>query len=366
MKILEKSNLEAWKEVKKLGPEGTMELLKNKGLTGRGGACFLTGLKWEFTGKAKEKERFVICNADEGEPGTFKDKLILENAPENVIEGVIIASYCVNAQQAYIYLRGEYYYLKAKLEKVIEKVLAGSKSKLNIDIIEGGGAYICGDETAIIASIENKRGYPHFKPPYPPQKGLFGKPTVINNVETLANVPLAIIKKDWTNDFRLFSVSGDVSKPGVYELKVGTKLKDIAKLAGARNPKAVYLGAAGGCIPYSPNFGVSAEHVCREDAMLGACSLIFVGKKRNMLDTAINIAQFFKHESCGKCTPCREGNVHVLKLLEKIKAGKAGKEDFELLEKLSRIIMDTALCGLGQSCTNHVLTALKFFKKDFK
>lgn len=366
MNILEKSNLEAWEEVKELGPEGTIEFLKKKGLTGRGGACFLTGLKWEFTRKAKEKERFVICNADEGEPGTFKDKLILENNPENVIEGIIIASYCVNAKQAYIYLRGEYYYLKAKLEKVIKKVLADAKSKLNIDVIEGGGAYICGDETAIIASIENKRGYPHFKPPYPPQKGLFGKPTVINNVETLANVPLAMINAHWDNDLRLFSVSGDVSKPGVYELMIGTKLKDIAKLAGAKNPKAVYLGAAGGCIPYMPNFGVNAEHVCREDAMLGACSLIFIGKKRNMLDLAINLAQFFKHESCGKCTPCREGNVHVLMLLEKIKAGKASKDDFELLEKLSRIIMDTALCGLGQSCTNHVLTALKFFKQDFR
>jgi NADH-quinone oxidoreductase subunit F len=366
MNILEKSNLEAWEEANELGPEGTIEFLKNRGLTGRGGACFLTGLKWELTRNSKDNERFVICNADEGEPGTFKDKLILEKAPENVIEGIMIASYCIDAKQAFIYLRGEYYYLKAKLEKVIKKVLANAKSKLNIDIIEGAGAYICGDETAIIASIENKRGYPHFKPPYPPQEGLFGKPTVINNVETLANVPLALTNAHWDNDLRLFSVSGDVSKPGVYELRIGTKLKDIAKLAGAKDPKAVYLGAAGGCIPYQPNFGVNAEHVCREDAMLGACSLIFVSKKRNMLDMAINLSEFFKHESCGKCTPCREGNIHVGILLEKIKSGKADKEDFELLETLSRIIMDTALCGLGQSCTNHVLTALKFFKKDFK
>jgi len=365
MRILQKVDLEAWKKVNELGAEEAIKLLKDKGLTGRGGACFLTGLKWEFARKAKENERFVICNADEGEPGTFKDKLILEKNPENVIEGIMIACYCIDAKQAYIYLRGEYYYLKEGLEFVIKKVLSDAGSDIRIDVIEGAGAYVCGDETAIIASIENRRGYPHFKPPYPPQEGLFGKPTVINNVETLANVPLAWVDDSWEDGLRLFSISGDVSKAGVYEINVGTKLGEIAKIAGAKDPKAVYFGAAGGCVPYRAGFSVNADHVCKEDAMLGSCSLIFVGKKRNMLDMAINIAQFFRHESCGKCTPCREGNVHVLKLLEKIKSG-GGKEDLELLEKLCVIIRDTALCGLGQSCTNHVLTALKYFKGDFK
>lgn len=366
MNILQKTNLEAWKKANELGAEGTIELLKKKGLTGRGGACFLTGLKWEVTRKIKEDEKFVICNADEGEPGTFKDKLILENNPENVVEGILIASYCIDAKQAYIYLRGEYHYLKERLEKTINEILKKAHSKLKIDIIEGVGAYICGDETAIIASIENKRGYPHFKPPYPPQKGLFGKPTVINNVETLANVPLAIVNDDWDDGLRLFSLSGDVSKPGVYETKIGTKLEWIAKIAGAKDVEAIYFGASGGCVPYNPNFVVSADHVCKEEAMLGACSLIFVSKKRSMLDLSMNIAQFFKYESCGKCTPCREGNVQVLRLLEKIKSGNANKNDLALLEKLSIIIRDTALCGLGQSCTNHILTALKYFKDDFK
>ena len=365
MKILQKTNLEAWKKANKSGAEKTMELLKKKGLTGRGGACFLTGLKWEFAKKAKSNEKFVICNADEGEPGTFKDKLILENNPENVIEGILIAAYCINAKQAYIYLRGEYHYLKDNLEKTIEHILKNAGSKLKINIVVGAGAYICGDETAIIASIENKRGYPHFKPPYPPQKGLFGKPTVINNVETLANVPLAIINDKWSDELRLFSLSGDVSKPGVYEIKMGTKLGEIARIAKAKNPKAVYFGASGGCIPYASDFKVNADHVCKEDAMLGACSLIFVSKKRSMLDLAINIAQFFKHESCGKCTPCREGNVHLLRLLEKIKSGNANEREVGLLERLSKIIKDTSLCGLGQSCTNHILTALKYFKKEF-
>lgn len=365
MRILQKTNLDAWKKVKGLGAEGTIGLLKKKSLTGRGGACFLTGLKWEVTKKAKSDERFIICNADEGEPGTFKDKLILENNPENVIEGILIAAYCISAKQAYIYLRGEYHFLKEKLEGGIKKVLSDAGYDLKIEIIEGAGAYICGDETAIIASIENKRGYPHFKPPYPPQKGLFGKPTAINNVETLANVPLAIFNSDWSDKIRLFSFSGDASKPGVYEIKAGTKLGEIAKIAGAKDVKAVYFGASGGCIPYNADFVVSAEHVCKEDAMLGACSLIFVGNKRSMLDLAINIAQFFKHESCGKCTPCREGNVHILRILEKIKRGEADKTDLLLLERLAITIRDTSLCGLGQACTTHVLTALKYFKNDF-
>jgi len=366
MKILQKSGLEAWKKAIKLGPDETIGLLKKKGLTGRGGACFLTGLKWEFTKKAKEKEKFVICNADEGEPGTFKDKLILELNPENVVEGILIAAYCVGAKEAFIYLRGEYAYLKKHLENAIKTVTERAKSNISIEIVSGAGAYVCGDETAIISSIENRRGYPTFKPPYPPQKGLYNKPTVINNVETLANVPLALTKNDWTDSLRLFSISGEVSKPGVYELKIGTKLGEIAKLAGAKSPKALYFGAAGGCIKYSPNFVVNAEHVCKEEAMLGSCSLIFVSKKRSMLDLAINLSEFFKHESCGKCTPCREGNVHVLKLLEKIRTKKAAKEDLILLEKLSITIRDTALCGLGQSCANHILTALNSFKEDFQ
>ena len=366
MRILEKTDLEAWKRANEWSDQGVINHLKNMNLTGRGGACFSTGVKWEITKNAKSDEKFVICNADEGEPGTFKDKLILENNAETLVEGILIAAFSIGAKQAYIYLRGEYFYLKDKLEKTIKKIVQEANTDIKIDVIEGAGAYICGDETAIISSIENRRGYPHFKPPYPPQEGLFGKPTVINNVETLVNVPLVIMKEDWNDGLRLFSLSGDVLKPGVHEIKIGTKLGEVAKLAGAKNPKAVYFGAAGGCIAYDPNFQVSHDHVCKEEAMLGACSLIFVSKKRSMLDLAINLSQFFNHESCGKCTPCREGNVHVLKLLEKIKSGKANERDVRLLEKLSIFIRDNSLCGLGQSCTNHVLTALKFFRNDFE
>lgn len=366
MNLLQKSNLEGWKKAQEWTQEGVINHLKNMHLTGRGGANFPTGLKWELAKNTCSDERFVICNADEGEPGTFKDKLLLEQNPETVVEGILIAAWAVGADQAYIYLRGEYHYLQADLEKIIKEILQKADTAIKIDIIEGAGSYVCGDETAIISSIENKRGYPHFKPPYPPQKGLFGKPTVINNVETLINVPLAIVNGTMDNDLRLFSVSGDVSNPGVHELKIGVALSKIAKLVKAKNPKAVYFGASGGCIPYKSDFIVNADNVSKQGAMLGACSLIFVGKKQNMLDMAVNIAQFFTHESCGKCTPCREGNVHILSLLQKIKSGKANKGDLQILEKLAVVIRDTSLCGLGQSCTNHILAALKYFKKDFK
>ncbi len=366
MKTLQKTYLKAWKKANKLGPEKTIKILKKKGLTGRGGADFPTWLKWELTRKTKSKERIIICNADEGEPGTFKDKLILEKNPENVIEGILIAAYCIDSKEAYIYLRGEYAYLKDKLRKTIKKILKATKSDLYLEIIEGAGAYICGDETAIISSIENKRGYPNFKPPYPSQKGLYNKPTLINNVETLANVPLALINKDWNNHSRLFSISGDVLRPGVYELKIGTRLEKIAKKVQAKNPKAVYFGASGGCIYYEPNLIIDQKNLCKKNVMLGTCSLIFVNKKRNILDIAINIAQFFTHESCGKCTPCREGNIHILNLLERIKSKKATEKDLQLLEKLSIIIKDTSLCGLGQTCTNHILTAIRHFKEDFQ
>jgi len=366
MRILEKTDREAWRRAHELGPQKTIELLKERGLTGRGGACFLTGLKWEITRNTPADEKILICNADEGEPGTFKDKLILEENSETLIEGILIAAYCINAKHAYIYLRGEYHYLREKLKQTIKQLLKDVVSDLNIEIVEGAGSYICGDETAIISSIQNKRGYPHFKPPYPPSHGLFSKPTVINNVETLTNVPLAIIHEDWSDEFRLFSISGDVLKPGVHEFKIGTSLGQIAALVQAKNAKAVYFGASGGLIPFVPNFKVSQDHVCKEEAMLGACSLIFVSKNRSVLDLAINIAQFFTHESCGKCTPCREGNVHTLKLLEKIKEKKATEKDLLLLEKLSKMIRDTSLCGLGQSCTNHILTAMKHFPDDFR
>jgi len=367
MKILKNSNFRALDKIARMSPEEIIELIKKSGLTGRGGACFPAGLKLEFT-RNSQGEKYLICNADEGEPGTFKDKLILEKNPNNLIEGMIIAGYAIGSSKGYLYLRGEYSYLKNRLQKAIsnaKKTADRLKIYFDIEIISGAGAYICGDETAIIESIEGKRGNPRIKPPFPANKGLFDKPTLINNVETLANIPLIILDKDWNNNLRLFSLSGNVTKPGVYELELGISLKELISLGKPKNNiKAIYLGCSGGCIPYE-DIKLDYEAIKEKGAILGSCTIIAVDEKQDIVDVATNIAKFFEYESCGKCTPCREGTMRVLELLEKISLKKATNKDLELLEELCRVITETSLCGLGQSSTNHLTTALKYFRNEF-
>ncbi len=367
MKILKNSNFRALSKIAKMSPEEIIEIIKKSGLTGRGGADFPTGIKLEFTRNSKG-EKYVIANADEGEPGTFKDKLILEKNPNNIIEGMIIAGYAIGSNKGYLYLRGEYSYLKNKLQKVINnatKIADKLKIYFDIEIILGAGAYICGDETAIIESIEGNRGNPRIKPPFPANKGLFNKPTLINNVETLANIPLIILDKNWNNKLRLFSLSGNVTKPGVYELELGISLKELINLGKPKNSiKAVYFGGFGGCIPYD-NTKLNPNSIKKKGAILGSCTVIAVDETKDIVDIATNIAKFFEYESCGKCTPCREGTMRVLEILEKISLKKATKKDLELLEELCRVIASTSLCGLGQSSTNHLTTALRYFRKEF-
>ncbi len=362
MKILTKTWFAGLKRARELGSQETLHIVKDSGLSGRGGANFSTGSKWEFA-MANPKPRCLICNADEGEPGTFKDKFILENNPELLIEGVLIASFVLETDNNnYIYLRGEYAYLKNKLLKTIKKLKADKKIK----IILGAGAYVCGEETAIIRSIAGFRGEPYTRPPYPASKGLFDMPTVINNVETLANIPLVLTDKNWNKDLRLFCLSGNVSKPGVYEMPLGTRLSDLVELGKPnKKPKAVYFGAFGGMIPYSDT-SMDYKSISEKGAMLGSCTIIVVDETKSIVDTATIIAKFFEYESCGKCTPCREGNMRVLELLEKISEKKALKKDLELLKELAEMIKEVSLCGLGQSSTNHVLTALKYFGNEFE
>lgn len=365
MQIIKKTNGMAYKKAIKLGQKKTINLIKKKGLTGRGGANFPTGIKWEQVLTAKSDEKYIICNSDEGEPGTFKDKFIWINNPQAVIEGILIASFCVGAKQAYIYLRGEYEYLKKNILKAINSVLKKTKSKTEIEIVIGAGAYVCGDETAIIQSIEGKRGQPQQKPPFPTIKGLFGKPTAINNVETLANAAQAILFNDWNKDLRLFSLSGNVTKPGVYELPLGTKLSRLIELGKPKNKiKAVYFGCFGGCLPYK-DIELSPEKVCGKDCMLGSCTIIAVDEKQSIVDLATNVSKFYEFESCGKCTPCREGTMRVLAMLENISLRKAKKKDLETLRELCEVIKESSFCGLGQTATVHVLTSLKYFKKEF-
>lgn len=366
MQILRKTELKAYKKALKLGSSKLIKIIKDKKLTGRGGAGFPTGTKWEMVANEKSSEKYVICNSDEGEPGTFKDKFIIQNNPSALIEGILIACYAVGASKAFIYLRGEYDYLESKLNKTIKEVLSKSKSKISIEVFMGAGAYVCGDETAILESIEGKRGHPRHKPPFPTVKGLYEKPTVINNVETLTNASLAILYDDWDTNLRLYSLSGNVTKPGVYEMPVGINLCELIKLGKPENKvKAVYFGCFGGCIPYC-DMPLTPEHVCGKDCMLGSCTIIVVDNKHSIVDIATNIAKFYEYESCGKCTPCREGTLRILSLLENISMGRAKLKDINTLQELAEVIKESSFCGLGQTATQHLLTALSYFREEFE
>jgi len=366
MQILRKSNWEGFKKITKMKRKEIINKVKESGLKGRSGSNFLTGLKWELIGKGT---RYLICNADEGEPGTFKDKFILENNPQLMIEGIAIASYAMDIHSAFIYLRGEYSYLKPKLEKIIKQSeIYLKKIKLNIKIVPGAGSYLCGEETAILESIEGNRPIVRRKPPYPSESGLNSNPTCINNVETLANIPL-IFLGGWDNNLQLFSLSGDLKKPGIYEIELGTKLEHIISCGKPKKElKAVYFGGSGGCLPYEKfkNLRVDEKTISGKGAVLGARSLIAVGNDRNIVDISKTISEFFVHESCGYCTPCREGNFRVLELLDKIKDRKARIIDVKLLEKLAYHISDTSYCALGVSSTTHLKCALKYFKDEFR
>jgi NADH:ubiquinone oxidoreductase subunit F (NADH-binding) len=365
MQITQKTHFKGFKKALSLQPEQVIQLIKESGLRGRGGAGFPTGLKWESTRNSPNPTKILICNADEGEPGTFKDKLLLTENPESIIEGIAIAAYATGSKLAYIYLRGEYEYLKKNVEKVIKQHSSElDKIGLKIEIVLGAGAYICGDETAIMNSIQELRGEPHAKPPYPVESGLCNFPTSINNVETLTNVPY-IMLGDW-HDKKLWSLSGSLSKPGIYELPLGIKAGELIKLGKPKGEiKALFFGCAGGCIPYDPNMSLDVNTVKDQGAMLGSCTVIAVSKKQSIPKICRNISQFFVHESCGKCTPCREGNFRVLQILDKIVHKKAEKKDLEALEDLGNFINKTSLCGLGQASNTHIKTALKYFREEF-
>ncbi len=367
MQILEQTNLEAFKLAKKIGPKKVIELMKKKGMVGRGGAAFPTATKWEMALKNKSKEVYFICNADEGEPGTFKDKFILMHNPETFIEGILIASYVLGAKTCFIYLRKEYDTLRPRLEKKIKQIIEKTKSKTEIIIVRGAGSYVCGEETAIMQSIMGYRGQPTYKPPYPTEKGLWDKPTVLNNVETITCIPQLILFNDWNPNIRLFSISGQVENPGVYEWEMGIKMPTIIDtVKPTKKVKAISLGCFGGIMPVGDNTTLNYDLVCKKDCGHGAFTCIFIGEDQNIVEICLSIAKFYTYESCGKCTPCREGTIRMLNLLKKIRDKKANKEDLVYLEELANHVQETSICGLGQSCGNHILTALKHFKKDFR
>jgi NADH:ubiquinone oxidoreductase subunit F (NADH-binding) len=369
MKILRKTKFKGLRKAMQMSPDEITEKIKKSCLTGRGGSNFPTGQKIEMTKNREGITKYIICNADEGEPGTFKDRFILEKNPYNVIEGMLIAARAINAERGYIYLRGQYSYLRPNIERAIQntkKAMENLNINFDFQIIIGGGAYVCGDETAIIESIEGKRGNPRVKPPFPSRKGLFGMPTLVNNVETFANIPLIFTDKNWNDNWRLFCVSGDVKKPGVYEILLGTPLKKLLQKAKPINKiKAIYFGCYGGCIPYDESIILDCEPIKHRGAML-ASSIIVVDEKRSIVDVSTIVSKFFEFESCGKCTPCREGNIRILEILQKISLGKAKKKDLMLLEELCDVVGNTSLCGLGQSSVFHIKEELKKFRKEFQ
>jgi NADH:ubiquinone oxidoreductase subunit F (NADH-binding) len=361
------------KALNDMTPDAVIEEVKLSGLRGRGGAGFPCGLKWEVGRKTQADEKFLICNADEGEMGTFKDRYIIQNDPFSLIEGMAIAAYAIGAQKAYVYLRAEYRILIPVLRNGIEQARGkGLLKGLNIEIREGAGAYVCGEESALMNSIEGGRGEARYRPPFPPMSGLFGKPTIINNVETLTNVPQIILNgaswfsaigTDKSKGTKVFSVSGDVKKPGIYELVMGSNLKELVlERARAKGVKAVQVGgAAGRIIP-----GSMIDTPLSFETVLGSGAVTVFDESRDIIDMIFRTVEFFAEESCGKCAPCREGTQVLVEVLGKLAMGEGSDGDIEILEDLSKAMTDSSLCGLGQSACIPVMDSLKYFRSDYE
>ncbi|HNV96734.1 MAG TPA: NADH-ubiquinone oxidoreductase-F iron-sulfur binding region domain-containing protein [bacterium] len=354
MQIKRKTNFENLKKAKKISPEKVIQKIEKSGLCGRGGANFPTGLKWKMCKPAK----YLICNADESEPGRFKDKFILENNPELAIEGINIAMYALKAEQCFFYLREEYSKFKTVLEKIIKE-----KSKYDIQIIIGAGSYICGEETAILNSIEGLRAETRHKPPYPSEFGLYGEKTCINNIETLCRASL-VFEDDYENDNMLFSISGDVQNPGVYEEKQGITLEYLSEKVGAIDPKAIFFCASGGCLPFQKDLILSCKEISKTGNYFQT-GIVFVNHEKSIPDICRSITQFFNDENCGKCLPCREGNFRLLQLFQVILERKWSKEEFQIIEDLIDFIPNGSQCGLGKSSTTTLKSAIKYFKNEF-
>lgn len=353
-------------------PEQVIAEVKASGLRGRGGAGFPCGLKWELARKSKEADKYIIANADEGEMGTFKDRYILENDPFSLIEALAIAGYAVGAQKGYIYLRAEYHNLLDLLTSAIKQAKQKGRLDFDIELREGAGAYVCGEETALMDSIEGKRGEIRYRPPYPPTKGLWQRPTVINNVETLMNIPPIILSgAKWFSQMgtteskgtKVFSVSGDVSRPGVYELVMGSPLRELVeKLAQAERIRMVQVGGAGGRIlPYAM-IDISLAY----ESVLGAGAVIVLDESRDVIDVVYKSLEFMAEESCGKCAPCREGTEVMMEILGRFLRGEGEARDLKILPELAEVMRLASLCGLGQTAPIPVIDSLQYFGGDYQ
>ncbi len=370
-------------------PNEVIQAVKDSGLRGRGGAGFPTGLKWEMTRKSNSEKKYVLCNADEGEPGTFKDRLILEGDPHSILEAMAIAGYVIGSDTGYIYIRGEYYESIKRVQKAIEDAekfgllgdnVLGSDFSFKISVRPGAGAYVVGDETALMESLEGKPGRPRMKPPYPTEYGLFGKPTLINNVETLANIPWIILNgaKSFKNygtekspGTKVFSLVGNVMNRGVVELEMGTTLREIlygfgGGVAKGRSLKMIQTGGTAGTFvkPDKLDIPMSYESI-KDGVSLGSGAVLVIDDTNCAVDLAKKVAKFYMHESCGKCTPCREGTRMIYKILDDISKGKGKIEQLDQIQKMSERIADTAFCPLGQSINLPLSSIYENFKDEF-
>lgn len=381
----------------KYSPEELCKLYQDSGLRGRGGGGFSTGLKWDFARREDNEKKYVVCNGDEGDPGAFMDRSILEGNPHSVIEGMMIAARAIGADEGYVYVRMEYPLACTRIRKAIRIAeeygilgddVFGSGKGFRINVMEGAGAFVCGEETALLASIEGKRGMPNPKPPFPAQKGLFGKPTVINNVETLALVP--IVLQQGVEKFRsvgtakspgtkTFALTGHVANTGLIEVPFGTTIREIVFEIGGgvldkdgkiNNDafKAVQIGGpSGGCLTREHlDFPLDFDSLGTIGAMVGSGGMVVMNDSTCMVETARYFMTFTQHESCGKCVPCREGTRQMLEMLEDVVAGEATEETLELLQEAGEAVKITSLCGLGKSAPNPVLSTLRYFRDEYE
>jgi len=375
----------------KMTPDEVIETISKSGLRGRGGAGFPTGTKWSFAKKEENEQKYVVCNADEGDPGAFMDRSILEGDPHCILESMSIAGYTIGANQGYIYVRAEYPIAVQRLKIAIKQAreygllgdnVLGTGFKFDVDIRLGAGAFVCGEETALLESIEGRRGQPRVKPPYPASSGLFGKPTLINNVETLANITKIILNgPEWFSSIgtenskgtKVFALGGNVNNVGLVEVPMGTTLREIVYEIGGGIPKgrgfkaAQTGGPSGGCIPTEHlDTPIDYESLASIGSMMGSGGLIVMDDTKCMVSLAKFYLEFTVKESCGKCTPCRIGTKRMLEMLEKLCSGEGTEEDIYKLEKLALNIKKSSVCGLGQSAPNPVISTLKYFKEEFK
>lgn len=380
------------KAVTSMQPQAVTDTVKASGLRGRGGAGFPTGMKWSFI-DAKNWPHYVVANADESEPGTFKDREIMERNPFQFLEGVALCAYAIGANAAYVYLRGEFWQVAAKLDAKIAQLhaagllgdkLFGSQYSLRIYTHLGAGAYICGEETAMLESIEGKLGQPRLRPPFPPSYGLFGKPTVVNNVETLANVPLIVNNgASWYRSFgtekspgtKIFSLSGCVNKPGNYELPLGAPFRELIFEHGGGIPegrqiKAIMAAGASSSLIVADDQALDTamdyESVPNVGGSLGSASVIVIDESVSIPWLINKTMHFFRHESCGKCTPCREGTFWMMHLTDRIQAGQASMEDVDLLHEVANQVKGKCLCALGDFSTEAVTSGIERFRADFE